>query len=185
MNGICRLPLAAWLRALLVSLLLSFAAPAAGAVEVTFYSKEFGVTFPHAFIRVSGTLDSSGEKVDASYGFTAKTISPAILFGSVTGEIIASAPDYIAHSDPHFSLVLSDEDYRRLLARVDAWRRMEQPSYNLNRRNCVFFVADLARALGMKADTPKRLMKKPRSYLDALVSANLDWLRQHHATIAQ
>jgi hypothetical protein len=127
---------------------------------------------------VEGSLDATGERVEASYGFTAKSVSPAILMGSVAGKIVASSTSYIAKSDKHFSLLLTDEEYRKLIATVDRWRGYEQPSYNLNRRNCVFFVADLASALGMQAPTPRELMKKPRSYLEFLVRTNRGWLDQ-------
>lgn len=167
-----------------VALFLLSAAPAAAAVEVSFYSKEFGSSFPHAFVRVTGTVDRTGQTVDASYGFTAKAITPAILMGSVAGEVIPSSADYIARSDRHFSITLRDEEYDALLATIEQWRTLKQPSYNLNRRNCVYFVADLARAIGMRADTPKALMKKPRSFLQSLVRANRDWLQQRNADIA-
>lgn len=169
----------------LIALLVLLAANAAhAAIEVSFYSKELGTSFPHAFVRVSGTVERTGEAVDASYGFTAKTISPAILLGSVAGEVVSSSPDYVAKSDRHFSLALTDQEYDLLMAAVERWRQMKQPSYNLNRRNCVFFVADLARALGMKAETPKSLMKKPHSYIRSLVDANRDWLQQRGADLA-
>jgi hypothetical protein len=157
--------------------------PASAAVEVAFYSKELGASFPHAFVHVTGTVDANGEVVDASYGFTAKTISPAILLGSVAGEVVSSKPDYIAASDRHFTIKLSDEEYGKLLATIEKWRTHKQPSYNLNRRNCVFFVADLARTIGMTAATPKALMKKPRSYLQSLVRDNQAWLAQRGAAI--
>src|SRR5688500_13805580 len=86
-----------WIRTLFAALLAVLAStPAVAAVEVAFYSKELGASFPHAFVRVTGTIEASGEVVDASYGFTAKTISPAILLGSVAGEVVSSAPAYIA-----------------------------------------------------------------------------------------
>jgi hypothetical protein len=171
---------------LLAILLSSFTAvaPAEAAVEVSFYSKEFGASFPHAFVRVKGTLDGTGELVDTNYGFTARAISPAILMGSVAGEIVTSKPSYVAASDRHFAFILSDEEYRVLLATVEKWRSRKQPSYNLNSRNCVFFVADVAAALGMAADTPKALMKKPRSYVQSLLRANRNWLEMRKAEIS-
>jgi hypothetical protein len=157
--------------------------PAAAAVEVSFYSKEFGATFPHAFVTVRGVIDRSGEKVDTSYGFTAKRVTPAILMGAVAGEIVQSSSGYIANSDRHFALTLTDEEYDRLLAVVEAWRNARQPSYHLNRRNCVYFVGELAAAVGLRADTPKALMKKPFSYVQHLLQSNRDWLQRRGATI--
>ena len=170
----------------LVSFLFAIVAlsPVDAAVEISFYSKEFGATFPHAFIRLTGTVNGSGEPVDANYGFTAKSVTPAVLMGSVAGEIISSKPSYVAKSDRHFAFTISDEEYRKVLATVEKWRMLDQPSYNLNSRNCVFFAADIARTLGMSADTPKPLLKKPRSYLQFLTRSNRDWLASRHATVA-
>jgi hypothetical protein len=161
-----------------------FPAAAAAAVEISFYSKEFGASFPHAFVALSGTLDETGEKIDTNYGFTATHVSPAVLMGSVTGEIMSVDAAYMAKSDRHFAIVLSDDDYRRVMETVERWRTMKQPSYNLNRQNCVYFVAHVAAAIGMKADTPNRLMKKPRSYLESLTQANREWLAGRNAQLA-
>jgi hypothetical protein len=69
-------------------------------------------------------------------------------------------------------------------ATIEKWRQLKQPSYNLNRQNCVFFVGDVAASLGMKADTPKELMKKPRSYSEYIVSTNREWLAARGANLS-
>jgi hypothetical protein len=178
--AVSRLPrLLALLAAFLVALV---AVPASAAVQITFYSKELGATFPHAFVTLAGTLDRSGQRIDVDYGFTAKTVSPAILFGRVAGEVISDhGAAYIKASDKHFSLTLSDADYDRLMATVARWRAAPQPSYDLGTHNCIHFVADLAASLGMKADVPKQLTKKPRSWLDYLTDGNRPWLVAHNA----
>lgn len=169
------------LHAMLLALLLA-ATPSTGraAVAITFYSHEFGSDFPHAFILLNGTDDRTGEKIDANYGFTATHISPAILFGPVQGEVFSrdSVRDakYLKGSDRHFSIILTNQEYQTVLATIEKWRSLKQPSYDLDRRNCVHFVADVAASLGMKADTPKALMKKPRSYTESLTRANREWL---------
>lgn len=128
-----------------------------------------------------GSLERNGQRVDSDFGFSAKTISPAILFGKVTGEVISDhGAAYIKASDRHFSLTLDDADYDRVAATIERWRRLPQPSYDLNRQNCVHFVASIAAALGMKVDTT-RLMKKPRSFLEALTVANRTWLAARSA----
>jgi hypothetical protein len=181
------MPLAVVIRSLLLLLLAcaGLASPATAAIEVSFYSKEFGSSFPHAFVTVRGVVERSGETVDTSYGFTAKRVTPAILMGAVGGEIVQSSASYIANSDRHFSLTLSDEEYDRLMAVVESWRNAPQPSYHLNRRNCVYFVASLAAAIGMNAETPKSLMKKPFSYVQHLLQANRDWLQRRRATLVR
>jgi hypothetical protein len=167
---------------MLAAILALSTAPAAAAVEITFYSKELGTSFPHSFVILNGTLDRSGERIEEDYGFTAKTVSPAILMGSVKGEVITDhTPSYVRNSDKHFTLTISDAQYDQVMATVARWRNMPQPSYDLGRRNCIHFVAQIAAGLGMQADTPKRLMRKPRSYLEYLIQANRPWLQARGA----
>lgn len=149
-----------------LALLLWLPAPAAAAVEIAFYSRELGGNnFPHAFIVLRGALDATGERVDTSLGFTAHSITPAILWGSVTGEVEIEGQREIDRSNRQFALTLSDERYRQVMAVVEAWRHRPQPSYNLNHANCVTFVAQLAEAAGLRVDYVQRLMKRPRSFL--------------------
>jgi hypothetical protein len=158
---------ATWLRlSLIVFALFGFHAPAAAAVEIAFYSRELGGNnFPHAFVALHGTIDATGEPVDTTYGFTAKAVTPALLFGSVSGEVVVEGEREIARSDRQFAITLPDEGYAALMAVVERWRNAPQPSYNLNRRNCVHFVAELAEAAGLRVERIDRLMKRPRSFL--------------------
>ena len=167
------------LLAIVAAILLtaSWSMPAAAAVRITFYSKELGTTFPHAFVTIDGTLDRSGERVDVDYGFTAKSVTPAILFGAVKGEVISDhGKSYIRASDKHIILTLSDADYDKVMAVVARWRALSQPSYQLDNRNCVHFVAEVAASLGMHVELPKKLVKKPKSFLNLLAETNRAWL---------
>ncbi|HEV2815947.1 MAG TPA: hypothetical protein VGW40_01795 [Allosphingosinicella sp.] len=162
------------MRLLLAALLLfGLPGPAAAAVEIAFYSRELGGNnFPHAFVALRGTVDATGERVDTTYGFTAKAVTPALLFGSVAGEIVVEGERQIARSTRQFALVLSDERYRAVMAVVERWRSRRQPSYNLNRANCVHFVAELAEAVGLRVERDQRLMKRPRSFLQHVRTLN-------------
>jgi hypothetical protein len=158
-------------------LIAAWSLPASAAVRITFYSKELGTSFPHAFVTMDGALDRTGERIAVDYGFTARSVTPAILFGPVKGEVVSdNGASYIRASDKHFTLTLSDAEYDKVVGVVTRWRNLPQPSYDLDKRNCIHFVADIAASLGMKAETPKKLMKKPRSYLDMLTDANRPWL---------
>jgi hypothetical protein len=168
---------------LLVCFLGLVSGPAFAAVEIRFYSKELGASFPHAFVELEGTDDRTGKRIHDNYGFTAKAISPAILLGSVTGEVMSVDAGYIRGSHRHFSFTLTQEELDRVQATIERWRQLKQPSYNLNRQNCVFFVADVAASLGMRADTPKALMKKPTGYSESLVAANRAWLAARNAVL--
>lgn len=156
------------LRLILLSLLLLCAGlttPTRAEVVVSFYSHDFGDRFPHAFIVLKGKIDATGEMVDVNYGFTASSVSPAILLGSVKGEVQTSKPDYIAKSDRQFDVTVDDATYARLMAKVAEWRDREQPSYSLNRRNCVHFVMELAEVVGLTVNRKSKLFKKPKSFL--------------------
>jgi hypothetical protein len=151
---------------------------------MTFYTKEFGASFPHTFVILDGSLDRSGERVFEDYGFSAKTISPAILWGRVGGKVISDhEPSYVNASDKHFTVTLSDAEYDRVLAAVERWRAAKQPSYDLDKANCIHFVAELAAAIGMEAGPRKGLMRKPRSFIEAVTLANRDWLLARGATV--
>ena len=157
---------------LAVPALLFWAAPAPAAVEIAFHSKDFGVTFPHAFITLSGTVDETGEPVDANYGFTVRhLIGPSILFGRVQGTIESVDRGFVEHSNRHFAMTLSDDQYRAVMALVERWRALPQPSYSLDRRNCVSFVAEVASLLGLEAET-RGLMRRPRAFLDRVLAEN-------------
>jgi hypothetical protein len=169
-------------RLILGALVAGLAIPASAAVTVTFYSRDFGERFPHAFVKVEGVMDAGGEPVDANYGFTAKAVTPAILLGSVGGEIVSMSDGYVAKADAQMSFPLSDAEYERLIGIVLKWQAKASPSYNLNRANCVHFAADAARAVGLDAPDMKPLMKKPKSFLIAVRERNGDWLATRAAT---
>ena len=160
------------MRSILFFLLLAWAVPATAKVEIHFYSKDLASSFPHAFVRLTGTLDSTGKANDVNYGFTAARVTPAILTGPVKGKIQTVSRRYVSRSERHFSLALSDEQYRTVLKVVEEWRSKPQPSYVLNDRNCVHFVAEVAEALGLKAPAVPQLMKRPRRFLQKVTQDN-------------
>ena len=153
--------------------LLALASAATADVTLTFYSHHFGtyglgVTFPHAYVRLSGTTKADAKPVNANFGFTAQTISPSIMWEPVEGYVISMPDDYMAMSQPHLSLPISDEQYRSVLALVDRWRKYSQPSYNLDSKNCVTFVKEIAMALRLPASNDAKFIRDPRGFLEDL-----------------
>lgn len=161
-----------FLALLLAPLLAALApSPALAAVTVTFWSHELGNEFPHAFLTFRGVPDAGGPPVDLSYGFTAKTISPAILFGKVAGRMDVTKPAYIRRSDAQFSVVVTDAEYTALRGLVDAWSD-NKVRYDLDTANCIHFTKEAARLLGLQGLDQPKLMRRPRSYLQAVAAAN-------------
>jgi hypothetical protein len=156
--------------ALFFSIFASCAAKAE--VLVTFYSHELGQNFPHAFIKLTGTVDSTGEVIDTNYGFTARSTSPAILLGSVSGMIETKNAKYVSKSKPHFSMRLSEAQYQKILEMVTEWRNIPGKSYNLGKRNCVHFTMELAAMLGLNINRQSKFFKKPTSFMLEILRLN-------------
>ncbi|WP_148648631.1 hypothetical protein [Sphingobium baderi] len=154
-------------------LFVSFLLPSAVRAEVvaTFWSQELGRNFPHAFFTLHGTL-ADGTRVRASYGFTAKAITPAILVGTVPGRIEEATEAYIARSNAHFSIGLTDARYEAMMNLVAEWGEGGDHRYQLNTRNCVHFVAEAMRRAGLVVVENRKLMKKPRSFIQSIERLN-------------
>jgi hypothetical protein len=136
-------------------------------VLARFYSRDFGSVFPHGFFEVEGPGVPK-----RNYGFTAKSVTPAILMSPVAGELIEMKPAYIAKSRLHFTLRLSDDQYRRVMAVVSDWGGRKQPSYDLYKANCVSFVRDALHSIGIRTNPNTRFLGKPKSFLTEVESLN-------------
>jgi hypothetical protein len=166
----------AFLARLLLALALAFAPAAAWAkIEVSFHSFNgslLGNRFPHAFVVVKGTLEDTGDAVDDNWGFTAKSISPAILTGPVEAEIYHEKAKYVTSTNSHFTLTVSDATYRRMLAEMNAWANAPGKFYDLDHRNCIHFVGRIAELGGLKVDYPHELLRKPKAWLNHVAALN-------------
>lgn len=140
-------------------------------VSVTFYSHEFGSSFPHAFFTMKGKLDN-GKTITGAHGFTAVNVSPGILWGSVKGIVKAPSAKYITKSDAQFTVTINDSQYSKLMAHVSKWKSLKQKSYNLNKRNCVHFVEDAIKLLGYKTNPKTKYRKKPTSFMKEIKTLN-------------
>lgn len=165
-----------------LALVLALPMPASASVTITFWARELGSYFPHAFVTMRGVPDAGGAPVDLNIGFTAKHISPAVLFGKVKGMLEPANSIYMGRSDAHFSMVLSDAQYVAALRAIREFGPKGNQTYELNHRNCVSFVQEVARAIGLAGTDQPRLLKRPRSFLDAVEAANpgkVTLLHQH------
>lgn len=145
------------------------------AVTMSFHSFNGSVFFgryPHTFVVLQGTLDSTGETVNENFGFTAKTVSTAILSGPVEHKIVAEPQKYVTSTNRHFSVKLTDAQYRQAVAEMKAWRDAPGKFYSLDDRNCIHFVGKMAQIAGLKVNYPKKLLRKPKNWLNYVTGLN-------------
>jgi hypothetical protein len=146
------------------------------AVTVTFYAhpgarvRGADLLFPHAYVRATGTLDDTSAPVDWIAGFTAKNPGPQLLFTSGRGEVQTPDMRYAREGRPYLRMTVSDAQYRALRARADWWNSADGSLYVLRRRNCITFVADMARTIGLR--TAAEPSMKPGSFLEATSALN-------------
>lgn len=163
------------LAALVALVLLALAQPAFAQVRLSFHSfngSMMGGRYPHTFIVLRGTLDETGQAVDENYGYTAVSVGPGILMGNVAGTIMIEKPKYIASTNVHFTVPISDAQYHAIVAEMRAWRDAPGKAYNLDRHNCVHFIARIAEMVGLRADVPPDLVRKPKAWLNYVTRQN-------------
>ncbi len=165
------------LRVLLAALALSLMAGQAwAAVTLTFYAhpgarvRDGYLLFPHAYVHATGTLDETGEAVDWAAGFTAKNPGPQLLFARGAGEVQEPNARYVGEGRAYLRVTVSDAAYRAVRARSDWWGGPEGSTYDLRRRNCITYIADLARLAGLT--TAEEPSMKPGTFLEATAALN-------------
>jgi hypothetical protein len=99
--------------------------------------------------------------------------------------VVSEGRAYVAAGQRHFSLVLSDEEYRRVMRLVARWQALPQPSYHLDRRNCVTFIAEIAATLGLQAVPDIATRRRPQAFLDGVLRANRPIIEARGRELAQ
>jgi hypothetical protein len=175
----------------LLALLAS--APAEAAVTVTFYSHDFRMfgaglmmNFPHGFIALSGTPDDGTPAPASTFGFSATDFFINALWEPVEGSLDPSPlpASYMASADRHFSFALTDTQYHAVMAVVGKWKSWPQPSYDIDKHNCVTFVKELAIAAGLSVSDSPKFIRKPKEFLDDVMTRNAAFLGEQGNVIA-
>ena len=143
-------------------------------VKMHFHSFNGSVLFgryPHAFVVLEGTL-ADGTRVQENYGFSAEKTTPAILNGPVKHAIIHEEADMIRKTNRHFTLTLSDAEYRKVRAEVEKWRNAPGKFYSLETRNCIHFVGRMAQLAGLRVEYPQSMLRRPKKWLNHITGLN-------------
>jgi hypothetical protein len=154
---------------------LGWATPALADVQLSFHSFNGSVLFgryPHAFIVLEGELEETGQAINENYGFTAKTVSTRILNGPVEHDIMIEESKYIRKTNRHFTVTISDDQYREVIALMRAWRDAPGEYYDLDTRNCIHFVGEIAKIAGIRIEYPDNMLRRPKKWLNYITSLN-------------
>lgn len=154
---------------------LMWSGPALADVQLHFHSFTGSTLFgryPHAFIVLDGELASNGRKVNENYGFTAKEISIAILNGPVKHDILVEKQKYIKTTNRHFTMTITDDQYRAIVREMKAWRDAPGKYYDLDKRNCIHFVGRMAEIVGLEVEYPGTMLRKPKDWLNHIARLN-------------
>lgn len=154
---------------------LIWSGPALADVQLSFHSfngSVFAGRYPHTFVRLHGALQSNGKVVEENYGFTAKNVSPAILSGPVLHDISIEKSKYLKSTNVHFTVTISDAQYRRIVAEMRKWRDAPGKYYDLDTRNCIHFVGAMAQIVGIKVEYPKKMLRRPKKWLNHITALN-------------
>ena len=102
---------------LMICAMLAVAGPARADVDVHFHSFNGSVLwgrYPHTFVVFDGELED-GTRVSENYGFSARSSVEAISSGPAEHMILTETERTIAETNRHFTVTVSDRQYRRLL----------------------------------------------------------------------
>ncbi|EDL49608.1 hypothetical protein [Erythrobacter sp. SD-21] len=162
------------LRSALLLLAFAWSSMAAAAVDITFHSFNGSILagrYPHTFVSMEGTLED-GTPVKQNFGFSAKSAGPAVLAGPVKHIVMTEKEKWLTRTNRHFTLAMTDAQYREVRAMVEAWRNAPGKYYDLDTRNCIHFVGEIGRIMGLEIEYPRKLLRKPKSWLNHIMMLN-------------
>lgn len=162
------------LRHFLVLLALAWSSLAAAEVQITFHSfngSVFAGRYPHTFISMEGTLED-GTAIKENYGFSAKRATIAVLRGPVEHIIMTEKEKWLTKTNRHFTLTMDDAQYWKVRKLVSEWRDAPGKFYDLDTRNCIHFVGEIGRILGLKVAYPEDMLRKPKAWLNHITKMN-------------
>lgn len=154
---------------------LAWSGAAFAEVRLHFHSFNGSVLFgryPHTFIVMEGTLDATGEAIDENYGFSARHANLSALNGPVEHMVMVETPRKIRSTNRHFTVTISDEQYRRIVREVRAWKNAPGKYYDLDTRNCIHFVGTMAKLVGLKVEYPEDMLRRPKKWLNHITRLN-------------
>lgn len=135
--------------------------------------------FPHAYVHIHGVADDE-TRIDEGFGFTAANPGPWLLMAPGSGVIVPPDERYLSQSQTYFETLISDEELSAIRARIQSWGREDGGRYRLRSRNCITFVAEIARVLGLRVPSEDTL--SPQEFLTNLAALNVEHAQRSGAS---
>lgn len=153
---------------------LSWSGTAMAAVDIHFHSfnGSFFGRYPHTFIVLEGTLEADGRAVKENYGFSARSSTAAFTKDWAEHVVYVEKDNYIRKTNRHFSITLTDEQYHRIAEEVRKWQTEPGERYSLDERNCIHFVGEMAKILGLTVEYPQNMLRRPKKWLNHITGLN-------------
>ena len=163
------------LASLIAALVFLFTAVSAAAeVRLTFHSFNGSVMFgryPHTFVSMEGSL-SDGTRVKENWGFSARNAGPAVLRGPVEHIVMTEEDEWLAKTNRHFTIPITDDQYRAIRRETFRWRDAPGKYYSLDTRNCIHFVGTIGKLVGLKVEYPQNMLRRPKKWLNHIGALN-------------
>ncbi len=155
--------------------LLAFVWSGAAMAEVQIHFHSFNGSvfgrYPHTFIVLEGTL-ANGTQVNENYGFSARSSAAAITSGWAEHMVLHESERNIRRTNRHFSITLTDAQYRRVVTEVRRWQTEPGERYSLDERNCIHFVGRMAQLVGLRVEYPDNMLRRPKKWLNHITVMN-------------
>ncbi len=133
---------------------------------VTLIARSGGVG--HAFVALGHDDWTAGSSRVVARGFYPSVRTVAAVFGSVPGEIVDDLRSgSLARDASHLSVRVDKQRFEQVSRLMETWK---DKRYSLATQNCVFFVAEVAKTIGLKAPPPA--MQLPAAYVMELIALN-------------
>ncbi len=141
---------------------------------LTFAAKraEDALGIPHSYLRITGTTES-GEGIHRTFGYMPVEESSFLALGDrVRGAVIDETEAGIEWERvrPFLSVQVPDTTLDAVIVRFRYWNENQNGGYDAWVQNCIAFLADIARTIGLRVSPGSHL--SPSGFLGELTKLN-------------
>jgi hypothetical protein len=152
---------------------MALASSANAQVVLTFAAKRAAGPgdFPHSIVRIDGVTES-GETIHRAFGYMPVEQSLGMMLGGrVAGAVLEKNETFPWELvTPYLSIQIPDTALDAVIERFQYWNGNENGGYDFFSQNCIAFLADLTRTIGLVVPQGDHL--SPAGFLSDLAALN-------------